>query len=288
MKEGYNMDVLQVLQFLLLGTLIGILSGFFGIGGGILLTPLLLVFGYEASAAIALSLMLTLGSTTAGTISHIRLRNVNVSHALWIGVFGIVGTWIATPLVFYLEGVDGATLIISLVYISLLTYFAVSFFRSKQHVEGSVGTDSVPRLGIIGVFAGFISSLMGVSGGFVLTPLQVKLLNTEMKRAVGTSITAALLIVVSGVISYTVAGAETNYLHGLALIAGAMIGSPFGAKQLQRFSSQHVKKALGGFYITVAISVGLNLIGWNTASLALLVTLALLFIVTLLIRPRKK
>ncbi|WP_410241888.1 TSUP family transporter, partial [Enterococcus faecium] len=57
------MDVLQVLQFLLLGTLIGILSGFFGIGGGILLTPLLLVFGYEASAAIALSLMLTLGST---------------------------------------------------------------------------------------------------------------------------------------------------------------------------------------------------------------------------------
>jgi uncharacterized membrane protein YfcA len=109
-----------------------------------------------------------------------------------------------------------------------------------------------------------------------------------MKRAVGTSITAALLIVVSGVISYAVAGAETNYLHGLALIAGAMIGSPFGAKQLQRFSSQHVKKALGGFYITVAISVGLNLIGWNTASLALLVTLALLFIVTLLIRPRKK
>lgn len=282
------MDVLQVIQFLLLGTLIGILSGFFGIGGGILLTPLLLVFGYEASAAIALSLMLTLGSTTAGTFSHIRLRNVNVSHALWIGVFGIVGTWIATPLVFYLEEVDGATLIISLVYIALLTYFAVSFFRSKQHVEGSVGTDSVPRLGIIGVFAGFISSLMGVSGGFVLTPLQVKLLNTEMKRAVGTSITAALLIVLSGVISYTVAGAETNYLHGLALIAGAMIGSPFGAKQLQRFSSQHVKKALGGFYITVAISVGLNLIGWNTASLSLLVTLALLFIVTLLIRPRKK
>ncbi|WP_215145325.1 sulfite exporter TauE/SafE family protein [Exiguobacterium qingdaonense] len=282
------MDVLQLLQFLLLGTLIGILSGFFGIGGGIVLTPLLLVFGYEASAAIALSLMLTLGSTTAGTISHIRLRNVNVSHALWIGVFGIAGTWIATPLVFYLEGVDGATLIISLVYIALLSYFAISFFRSKQHVEGSAGADSVPRLGVIGVFAGFISSLMGVSGGFVLTPLQVKLLNTEMKRAVGTSISAALLIVISGVISYAVVGAETNYWHGIALIAGAMIGSPFGAKQLQRFSSQHVKKALGGFYLTVSVSVALNLIGWNTASLVLLVTLALLFIITLLVRPQKK
>lgn len=89
-------------------------------------------------------------------------------------------------------------------------------------------------------------------------------------------------------ISYAVAGAETNYWHGLALIAGAMIGSPFGAKQLQRFSSQHVKKALGGFYVTVAFSVALNLVGWNTASLILLVTLALLFIITLIIRPRKK
>lgn len=282
------MDIIQFIQFLMLGTLIGILSGFFGIGGGILLTPLLLVFGYEASAAIALSLMLTLGSTTAGTISHIRLRNVNVKHAIWIGAFGVMGTWVATPLVFYLEGIDGATFIISLVYITLLTYFAVSFFRSKQHVEGSVGTATAPRLGVIGLFAGFISSLMGVSGGFVLTPLQVKLLNTEMKRAVGTSISAALLIVISGVISYSVAGADTNYWNGLALIAGAMIGSPFGAKQLQRFGSQQVKKALGGFYATVAVSVALNLVGLNTASLSLLVILALLFIGTLVIRPRTK
>ncbi|WP_214889868.1 sulfite exporter TauE/SafE family protein [Exiguobacterium sp. s142] len=282
------MDVTALLSFLLLGTLIGILSGFFGIGGGILLTPLLLVFGYEASAAIALSLMLTLGSTTAGTISHLKLKNVNPKHALLIGAFGVVGTWVATPLVFYLETLDGAKPVISLAYIALLTYFAVSFFRSKQHEEGSIGSESVPRLGFIGLFGGFISSLMGVSGGFVLTPLQVKLLNTEMKRAVGTSIAAAFLIVVSGVINYAVAGADTNYWHGLALIAGAMIGSPIGAKQLQRFSSQLVKKALGGFYVAVAISVALNLLGFNDISLGLLVVLALSFIVALFIRPRRK
>lgn len=282
------MDVTALLSFLLLGTLIGILSGFFGIGGGILLTPLLLVFGYNASAAIALSLMLTLGSTMAGTISHVKLKNVNPKHALLIGVFGVIGTWVATPLVLYLETINGATVVISIAYIALLTYFAVSFFRSKQHEEGSVGSESVPRLGFIGLFGGFISSLMGVSGGFVLTPLQVKLLNTEMKRAVGTSIAAAFLIVVSGVINYAVAGTETNYWHGLALIAGAMIGSPIGAKQLQRFSSQLVKKALGGFYVAVAISVLLDLLGFNGLSLGLLVVLALTFIVALFIRPRSK
>lgn len=282
------MDVTQVLLFLLLGVLIGILSGFFGIGGGILLTPLLLVFGYDASAAIILSLMLTLGSTAAGTISHIKLKNVNKKHALWIGGFGVAGTWVATPLVFYLETLDGAKVVISIAYIALLTYFAISFFRSKQHVEGSVASNSIPRLGFIGMFGGFISSLMGVSGGFVLTPLQVKLLNTEMKRAVGTSISAALFIVISGVITYALAGADANYWHGLALIAGAMLGSPIGAKQLQRFSSQLVKKALGGFYVVVAVSVALNLFGFNTVSLALLVILALLFIVTLFIRPRAK
>ncbi|MEW8975546.1 MAG: TSUP family transporter, partial [Exiguobacterium sp.] len=89
--------------FLILGFFIGIISGFFGIGGGIILTPLLLILGYAPSVAIATSLMLTLGSTVSGTISHLRLKNVVWRDSLVVGGVGIIGSTIATPLVLRLE-----------------------------------------------------------------------------------------------------------------------------------------------------------------------------------------
>ncbi len=77
---------MEFILFILLGSTIGILSGFFGIGGGIILTPLLLILGYPASTAIVLSLLLTLGSTVTGTVSHMRLKNFHVRDALAVGL----------------------------------------------------------------------------------------------------------------------------------------------------------------------------------------------------------
>ncbi|WP_214772254.1 MULTISPECIES: sulfite exporter TauE/SafE family protein [unclassified Exiguobacterium] len=275
--------------FLILGFFIGIISGFFGIGGGIILTPLLLILGYAPSVAIATSLMLTLGSTVSGTISHLRLKNVVWRDSLVVGGVGIIGSTIATPLVLRLEEVNGAHLVISIVYIGLLLYFANKFLRPKTTIGEQTGwKNRYLALAFTGLFAGFISSLLGVSGGFIITPLLVGIVGYELKRAVGTSIASALLIVLSGLVNYTVASTNIDILVGIMLIVGALLGAPIGAKQLTHFESPFVKKYLGIFYLTVAVSVLLEVIGWNVASLSVLVALSLIFLLTLLIYSRHR
>lgn len=280
---------MEFYYFLPLGFFIGIISGFFGIGGGIILTPLLLILGFTPSVAIATSLMLTLGSTVSGTLSHLRLKNVVWQDSLVVGAVGILGSTIATPIVLRLEEVNGAHLVISVVYIGLLLYFANKFLRPKSTDDTQTGwKNRYLALGFIGLFAGFISSLLGVSGGFIITPLLVGIAGYELKRAVGTSIASALLIVLSGLVNYTVASTDVDLLVGIMLIIGALLGAPIGAKQLAHFESPFVKKYLGIFYLTVALSVLLEVLHFNTASLTVLVTLSIVFLMTLVVYSRKR
>ncbi len=233
--------------------------------------------------------MLTLGSTVSGTLSHLRLKNVVWRDSLVVGGVGIIGSTIATPLVLRLEAVNGAHLVISIVYIGLLLYFANKFLRPKSTTGEQTGwKNRYLALAFTGLFAGFISSLLGVSGGFIITPLLVGIVGYELKRAVGTSIASALLIVLSGLVNYTVASTNIDILVGIMLIVGALLGAPIGAKQLTHFESPFVKKYLGIFYLTVAISVLLEVIGWNVASLSVLVALSLIFLLTLLIYSRRR
>lgn len=263
---------MDLLLFLVLGAAIGILSGFFGIGGGIILTPLLLILGYTPSTAIVLSLLLTLGSTVTGTFAHLRQNNFHLRDAVTIGVSGIIGSAAITPVVFWMERHSGADTVISTLYIVLLLLFAIQFLKPAKKVirETSVPHASFYKLVAIGAAAGILSSLMGVSGGFLLTPLLMGWVRFPLKQAIGTSIAAATLIVLGGVTSYFMSGTQAPLALGIALIIGALIGSPLGASFLNLFSSQFVKKSLGSFYAAVAASVFLKTTHYEQLSLLLL------------------
>lgn len=271
---------MMYISFILLGATIGILSGFFGIGGGIILTPLLLILGYEASTAIVLSLLLTLGSTVTGTLSHLRLKTFRFRDAGIIGMSGIIGSALITPVVFWLERHAGADVVLSSLYIVLLIGFSIQFLRprSKERPSFPVHHASVVKLAVIGLAAGILSSLMGVSGGFLLTPLLLAWVLFPLKQAIGTSIASATLIVLGGVTSYVASGTSAPLSLGIALIVGAFIGSPLGASLLHRFNEPFVQKTLGIFYSVVALSVIVKVFGLPYLSLVLLAlfTLSLL------------
>jgi len=271
---------MMYISFMLLGAIIGILSGFFGIGGGIILTPLLLILGYEASTAIVLSLLLTLGSTVTGTLSHLQLKTFRFRDAGIIGLSGIIGSALITPVVFWLERHAGADVVLSSLYIVLLIGFSIQFLRprSKERPSFPVHDASVVKLAVIGLAAGILSSLMGVSGGFLLTPLLLGWVRFPLKQAIGTSIASATLIVLGGVTSYVASGTSAPLSLGIALIIGAFIGSPLGASLLHRFNEPFVQKTLGIFYGVVALSVIVKVFGLPYLSLVLLAlfTLSLL------------
>ena len=271
---------MMYISFMLLGAIIGILSGFFGIGGGIILTPLLLILGYEASTAIVLSLLLTLGSTVTGTLSHLRLKTFRFRDAGIIGLSGIIGSALITPVVFWLERHAGADVVLSSLYIVLLIGFSIQFLRpcSKKRPSFPVHDASIVKLAVIGLAAGILSSLMGVSGGFLLTPLLLGWVRFPLKQAIGTSIASATLIVLGGVTSYVASGTSAPLSLGIALIVGAFIVSTLGASLLHSFNEPFVQKTLGIFYGVVALSVIVKVFGLPYLSLVLLAlfTLSLL------------
>ncbi|WP_257475193.1 sulfite exporter TauE/SafE family protein [Bacillus sp. MCCB 382] len=272
MKEvTYDMEWIL---FMIGGAVIGIISGFFGIGGGIVLTPTLLVLGYEPSQAIILSLMLTLGSTVTGTVSHLRLKNVNKKLAVLLGVSGVIGSVMTVPFVKWLDSINGASTFISIVYIGILSWFSYQFFSKRQEDTQAKGSFAAP---VIGLFTGMISSLMGVSGGFVMTPLLTKWLKLDLNKAIGTSISAASIIVLSGIASFMYTGESLDYRHGILLIIGALIGTPIGSIQLKRFSGVIVKRMLAILYMVVAVSVVFKMLSIASVSLGLILGAVLVF-----------
>ncbi|MGX1193390.1 sulfite exporter TauE/SafE family protein [Metabacillus sp. SLBN-84] len=275
---------METILFLAGGAAIGIMSGFFGIGGGIILTPVLLILGYDPSQAVILSLMLTLGSTITGTITHFRLKHIHVSLAARLGLFGMIGAVSTAPAVRLLEEVHSASAVISLAYIGILGWFSYQFLRRVKEVK-KPKKGSVPMIGLL---TGAVSSLMGVSGGFVMTPLLKNFRDIELNKAIGTSIAAASIIVLSGIGSYLFSGAELDYTHGALLIAGAMIGTPAGSMQLRKFPEAYVKKMLGLLYLVVAGSVIFTFMSVPAVSLALIGTACMIFFVLLVFKSARR
>ena len=118
---------------------------------------------------------------------------------------------------------------------------------------------------------------MGVSGGFVMTPLLSKWLKLDLNKAIGTSISAASIIVLSGIGSYLYAGEALDFRHGIMLIIGALIGTPIGSIQLKRFSGVSVKKMLAVLYMVVAVSVIFKMLSISSVSLGLILASVLVF-----------
>ncbi|MFP3359914.1 sulfite exporter TauE/SafE family protein, partial [Planococcus sp. SIMBA_143] len=98
-----------------------------------------------------------------------------------------------------------------IVYIGILSWFSYQFFSKRQEDTQAKGSFAAP---VIGLFTGMISSLMGVSGGFVMTPLLTKWLKLDLNKAIGTSISAASIIVLSGIASFMYTGESLDYRHG--------------------------------------------------------------------------
>ncbi|WP_114570896.1 sulfite exporter TauE/SafE family protein [Exiguobacterium flavidum] len=271
---------MEMVMFIGLGIGIGVLSGFFGIGGGIILTPLLLIMGKSPSEAIALSLLLTLGSTVTGAFSHAKRKNVVWRDAAIIGGSGALTSMVLAPLVVKMDNVEWAGMLTSLLYIVILSVFAYRFLkkRTAANTTSDGQRAGFAKLSVIGIAAGVVSSLMGVSGGFVLTPLLTGWVRYDLKRAIGTGVAAAMLIVTLGLATHIGTGAGLPYMSGIFLIAGALLGTPFGTKRLLRFKDRTVDRLLGGFYVVVAVSVTLKLVHASTSALFLLIGVALYLI----------
>lgn len=262
---------LFVLLALPLGLAIGAISGFFGVGGGFLLTPILLLLGYEPSTAITISLLYSMSTSISGAVKHYQQKHILWKPVIILSISGMLSTQIAKPLVLHLESIGYDEIVISLLYVGLLSYFALSMLTEKQSTQESSQMYSISpvRTILIGLAGGFISSVLGVGGGFVMVPLLISVLRLPPRLAVGTSLASIFIIVSTGFFSY-IGSVSIPFTLACILVIGAIIGSRIGA-DITKFVSNHViQKLLGTLYIFTLVSVIFELFHLPIAGLSIL------------------
>ncbi|MEA3322404.1 MAG: sulfite exporter TauE/SafE family protein [Bacillota bacterium] len=283
---------MEFILFILLGFSISMLSGFFGIGGGLVLTPVLLLIGYTPIEAISTSLLYTIGTSVAGVYAHFKMKNIQWKAALIVGASGVVATQIAYPVVSWLESNDYDTTVVPILYLALLTYFAYKMLKNGNG-ENPVAYDATSnkqsfwKFIFIGVIAGFLSTTLGVGGGFIIVPLLIAYYGFSSKQAVATSLAGVILIVSAGFITYAINN-PINFKVGLFLITGAIVGSQLGAKATSFFKSRSIQKLLGFLYIVTMLSLILEMIELSTVGLVALGCYTIFINIFLLTRLLKK
>jgi len=242
---------------LILGIVAGILSGLFGIGGGIVMVPALIaIFGMtilDANATSLTAMLLPVG--ILGVISYYKAGYINLKDALWVSLGLLLGSYFGSELAINMQGA-----LLAKLYAGFLIYIAVdylnipSLLHKKNNKMQTIPEKVHPAWHFIalGVFTGVIAGLFGKGGGIVIVPALIKLFEYEPKKAVATSLAALQLPVgLPGIIVY----AESGHLHILyaALIASGLVAGAFlGTKIAINLPSSLFKRIYAIFLVTMA------------------------------------
>jgi len=248
------MDVAHAILSLVIGSLIGLVTGLLGGGGSVLaVLALLYVFGESLSTAVSTSLAVVSATALVGVFLHARSGNVRVRTGLIVGTFSIVGaiagTWlhhlVADRTVLLLFGI-------------LVIVVGIDMLRQDPSRRRAAAGRKMPGrrhwllLATMGLAVGVLAGFFGVSGGFLTVPALVLVAGLHPRHAVGTSLIVAVSSSFSGFLAHMQFGTVDFKLAGL-FVAGAMIGVFSGTALGGRLRERTLVKALGLFIVLVGI-----------------------------------
>jgi uncharacterized membrane protein YfcA len=280
----------NVFLVLAMGLAVGFLSGMFGVGGGFLMTPLLIFIGVQPAVAVASVTTHVAASSFSGAIAYWRRNAIDVTLALTLLAGGIVGSAGGVALFTWLRTLDQLDLAIGLSYVTFLGVVGVlmvaesarAINRSRRgkpaelrrpgsHVwfhglplklrfkRSKVYVSAIPVLAI-GFIIGFIGAVMGIGGGFLLVPMLIYLLRVPTATVIGTS----MVLIFVTMTATTVLHAATNHLVdavlALILMVGGVIGAQFGAHAGQRIRGEWLRLLLGLLVLSVGLRFAFELV----------------------------
>jgi uncharacterized membrane protein YfcA len=246
---------------LLVGLLAGVMSGLFGIGGGIVMVPTLIaVFGMsmlDANAASLGAMLLPVG--IFGVINYHKAGLIKIKESLWISLGLFLGSFVGAEIALSVNiGLLAKLYALFLLYIAL-TYFnvpALIFNKIQRKESTQVKTykeRSLFEFVLLGLFAGVIAGMFGKGGGIIIVPLLISLFHYEHKAASATSLAALQLPVgLPSVIVYYQQG-HLNWIYAALMAGGIVVGAFWGSKLALKLSAPFFKKVYAVFLLGVAV-----------------------------------
>jgi uncharacterized protein len=273
-----------------LGTTAGFIAGLLGVGGGFLMTPLLIFIGISPAVSVASVSTHIAASSFSGAIAYWRKRALDIPLALLLLSGGIMGTASGVWLFTMLRSLGQLDLVIALCYVTLLTAvgglmisesvnaivrakqgkpptlrrpgshiwvhrlpFKVRFRRSKIYVS------AIPVL-TIGYIIGFVGAIMGIGGGFLLVPMLIYLLRVPTATVVGTSMVLTLITMASATVMHAATNHQVDAVLALILMVGGVIGAQFGVRTGQQMRSERLRLLLGILVFAVGLRFAYGLV----------------------------
>ncbi len=280
----------NIFIFLGMGAAVGFLSGMFGVGGGFLMTPLLIFSGIPAAVAVGTEAAQIVASSVSGAIAQYRRKNVDFKMGIVLLTGGIIGSMIGVQVVKILRQIGQFELFVSLSYVTFLGIigtlmmiealntirktrggkqisarrpgqhswihglpFKMRFHRSKLYIS------AIPPL-LIGAFVGFLSAIMGVGGGFVMVPAMIYLLRVPTNVVVGTSLFQIVFVTAATTIMHATQNQTVDIVLAMLLMVGGVIGAQFGAVAGEKLKGEQLRALLAGLVLLVCLRIAYGLV----------------------------
>ena len=270
-----------------MGGAVGFLSGLFGVGGGFLMTPLLIFIGIPPAVAVATEANQIVASSTSGMLAHWRRSNVDIKMGTVLLVGGVAGSTFGIWIFSYLRDVGQIDLVIKLCYVvflgiigSLMLLESLRMMlrsrsrmpRKRHHHYWTHGlplrmrfhrsmlyTSVLPPL-IVGFIVGILSAIMGVGGGFIMVPAMIYILGMPTAVVVGTSLFQIAFVTANVTILQAVTNQTVDVVLALLLMVGGVIGAQLGARASSRFNGEQLRSLLALIVIAVVIKLTYDLV----------------------------
>ncbi len=247
--EDVRVTPLEAILTVLVGLTAGVLSGLFGVGGGIVMTPGLTAFaGIAPILAVATPLPVILPTAAVGAFTYHRAGEVDVRAAAWISLTGSAASALGALLT---EAVEPRLLLVATA--ALLAWQSLQILRGRSRVS-TVEEQPIPAwsLALVGVVAGLLSGLLGIGGGLVIVPALAGVLGVPLKRALGTSLVAVVVLVIPGTIVHAALG-NIDWWVALFLVLGSLPGARLGATVALGTKERTLRMMVGSFLGVVAV-----------------------------------
>ncbi len=283
-----NMSV-NILTMILLGGMVGVLSGMFGVGGGFLTTPLLIFYGIPPTVAAASAATQVTGASVSGVLAHWERGGVDLPMGLLLAAGGVVGALAGAWLFEALRGLGQIDTAINILYVAMLGSigwmmardawrdikaersgesaqvrkvhhhplvanlpFRWRFYKSRIYIS------PLAPLGL-GFVSGILTVLLGVGGGFVVVPAMIYLLGMSARVVVGTSLLQIILVTAFTTMVHSLTTHAVDIVLAGLLLIGGVFGAQMGARLAVRLPPQKLRMALAVIVLLVAFRMFLGL-----------------------------
>ena len=280
----------NILLIIFIGMVVGGLSGLFGVGGGFLMTPLLIFLGIPPVVAVGTEAPHVLASSVSGVIAHWRRKNVDFKMGFFLLIGGIMGSTVGVNVFKILSTFGQIDIVIQMLFLVFLGFigftmafesakttiskyrttssirtklhqhswihglpFKIRFHRSKLYIS------AIPPI-LIGFFVGILSAMMGVGGGFIMIPAMVYLLGMTTSVVVGTSLFQIIFVTANSTCFQSYLNQTVDIVLAALMIIGGVIGAQIGARLGTKLKAEYLRGILAILVLIVCAKIFTDLV----------------------------